>query len=387
MLQKVALALVALLMVASSAAALRAADEKAALSVGLATDRLNRSETCGQCHAEIFKAWQDSAHARSFSDSIFQAALEKASDDRGLPARRLCLTCHAPAALVNGDFGVDQAVTREGIGCDFCHSVKSVDMERRPNPFDVELGGVKRGPFAYLSSPAHETALSTLHRDSPLLCAACHEYTNEHGAAVLSTYSEWKEGPYPALGVSCQGCHMALVPGDRVRPDVAAAADQRFINLHRLVGGSALSQLRRGVEAAFGEVRRESGGVVVKVEVSNAAAGHKVPTGLPPKQVKLLVTASREGKSIFSAERVYARTLLDERGKHPATEGDLFLDSKRVINDTRLAPRERRVETFRFSAPPGELALRARLIYQYKPLVSATGIEEVIQEIEGKVPR
>lgn len=353
----------------------------------LATDRLNRSEACGQCHTQIYKAWQDSAHARSFSDSIFQAALEKISDARGLPARRVCLACHAPAALVSGDFEVSQAVTREGIGCDFCHSVKAVDLARWPNPFEVELGGVKRGPFAFLSSPAHETELSTLHRDSPRLCAACHEFTNDHGTAVLSTYTEWKDGPYPAEGVSCQGCHMSVVPGDRVRTDVAAAADQRVINLHRLVGGSSLSQIRRGVEAAMGDLRREAGQVVARVEVRNVAAGHKVPTGLPAKRVRLVVSALQKGKEIYTAERVYERVLVNESGKPPASEGEIFLDSKRVKSDTRLAPREKRTELFRFPAPPGEVSVRARLLYEYQPLVSVNRIQETIQEIEAKVPR
>ena len=40
------------------------------------------------------------------------------------------------------------------------------------------------------------------------LCAACHEYSNARGVPVLSTYSEWTSGPYPARGQTCQECHM-----------------------------------------------------------------------------------------------------------------------------------------------------------------------------------
>ncbi|MEE9231315.1 MAG: cytochrome c family protein [Acidobacteriota bacterium] len=355
--------------------------------VDLAKDRLNRSEACGSCHAAIYEAWRDSMHARSFTDSIFQASVKQATDAHGLKVRKLCLSCHAPVALVSGDFEVKEAVTREGIGCDFCHSVKSVDLTHRPMPFEVELGGVKRGPFEYLESPAHGTAFSSLHRDSPLLCAGCHEYENSSGVAVLATYSEWKEGPYPGLGVSCQGCHMAIVPGDRVRPEVAVAQDQRLINLHRLVGGSSLSQLRRGLEASIKEATRREGTVVVKIEVHNVAAGHKVPTGLPPKQVRLLLTASQSGKEIFSDERIYARALVDETGKPLLTDADLFLNSVRVARDTRLGPRERRIERFRFPAPPGEIVLDARLLYEYKPFEADAGVRETIQEIHTIVPR
>ena len=353
--------------------------------VDLATDRLNRSELCGECHSDIYSAWEGSLHARSFSNSIFQAALEKATGDRGREVRSLCLSCHAPVALVNGDTEVKKAVTREGIGCDFCHSVKSVDLTRRPMPFDVELGGVKRGPFEYLESPAHETAFSPLHKNSPLLCAACHEYVNDQGVAVLSTYTEWASGPYPALGVSCQDCHMAIVPGERVQKELSSDPDTRLINVHRLVGGSSLSQLRRGLDATLREVGRERGEVEVVIEVRNVAAGHKVPTGLPAKQAKLELIARQGDRQVFSDERVYARTLLDGKGRRPRTDAGVFIDSTRVSSDTRLAPKEVRVERFRFPAPPGEIQFSARLLYQYKPFASDRGVEETIRELEGAV--
>ena len=353
--------------------------------VDLATDRLNRSELCGECHSDIYGAWEGSIHARSFSGSIFQAALEEATDDRGHQARQLCLSCHAPAVLVNGDWEVKKAVTREGVGCDFCHSVKSVDLTRRPMPFDVELGGVKRGPFDYLESTAHETAYSPLHKSSPLLCAACHEYVNDQGVAVLSTYTEWVSGPYPALGVSCQDCHMAIVPGERVRSGLSTDPDTRLINVHRLVGGSSLSQLRRGLDATLREVGRKRGEVEVVIEVRNVAAGHMVPTGLPAKQVKLELVARQGDRKVYSDERVYARTLLDGKGRRPRTDAGVFMDSAKAPSDTRLAPKEVRIERFRFPAPPGEIQFSARLLYQYRPFASDRGVEETIRELEGAV--
>ncbi len=58
-------------------------------TVELATDRLNRSEVCGTCHVQIYEAWEDSEHARSFTGSIFQAALEQTADTRGKKTRRV----------------------------------------------------------------------------------------------------------------------------------------------------------------------------------------------------------------------------------------------------------------------------------------------------------
>jgi hypothetical protein len=378
----------ALLALVAAGASSSGADVPADATAGaLAADRLNPSQACGRCHTDIFRAWQGTVHARSYTDPLFQKALERAEAARGLVARRECLVCHAPAAVVENDFQVNTPVSRDGVGCDFCHSVKSVDLSRWPMPFEMGLDGVKRGPYAYLDSPAHLTAYSTLHRDSPLLCAGCHQYRNEAGAEVLATYSEWSAGPYPALGVSCQDCHMPVVPGERVRSDMATAPGQRIINLHRLVGGSSVSQLRRGLEAAIVESARSGGSAVVKVEVRNVAAGHKVPTGLPAKQVRLVLTVTREGKPVHTEERVYARTLVDESGRAPATEGDLFLNSRKVKSDTRIAPRETRTETFRFAAPPGELSVSARLVYTYRPLVGGEGTEETLQELTAAIAR
>ena len=141
------------------------------------------------------------------------------------------------------------------------------------------------------------------------------------------------------------------------------------------------------MEASIEEATRREGFVVVKIEVHNVAAGHKAPTGLPPKQVSLLLTASQSGKEIFSDERIYARVLVDETGKPPSTDADLFLNSVRVARDTRLGPRERRIERFRFPAPPGEIALDAILLYEYEPSASVAGVREMIQEIHTVVPR
>ncbi|MEE9218426.1 MAG: multiheme c-type cytochrome [Acidobacteriota bacterium] len=355
-------------------------------TVELATDRLNRSEVCGTCHVQIYEAWEDSEHARSFTGSIFQAALEQTADTRGKKARRVCLSCHAPVALVSGDYDVSDAVTREGIGCDFCHSVTSVDLARWPMPFEIVLDGVKRGPFEYLESSAHRTALSQLHRASPLLCAACHEYRNDHGVRVLSTYTEWLEGPYPGLGVTCQDCHMAIVPGERVLADLASGPGERLMNLHRLVGSSSLSQLQRGLDASVRTVKREAGRAEVQIEVRNVAAGHKVPTGLPHKRVKLVLEARQGNRLIYSGERVYTRTLVDGEGGRSSTDAGVFLDSVRVSGDTRLAPKETRVERFRFSVPPGKLSFSARLLYQYQPLASEQALEETIRELQGTIP-
>jgi hypothetical protein len=59
----------------------------------------------------------------------------------------------------------------------------------------------------------------------------------------------------------------------------------------------------------------------------------------------------------------------DAQGNAVEREYVAFLKASRVISDTRLAPEERRTETFTFPIPPGSAAqVRATFWYYYSPL-------------------
>jgi hypothetical protein len=173
---------------------------------------------------------------------------------------------------VTGDCSLQRPITREGVSCDFCHTVADVDLSRPDHPFELQPGKVKRGPLEYAKSPYHETAYSALHKASPLLCIACHEYKNERDVRVLSTYSEWASGPYPVRGQTCQECHMPLVPGTTVGEGLEST--QRRINLHRLVGGSLASRVRGGLDLRFGSLAVGASSADVEVVVTNSGVGH-----------------------------------------------------------------------------------------------------------------
>ena len=332
-------------------------------------DGYTSHEVCGSCHLDIHRAWSESAHARSVTNPAFQAGVAESAAKHGEDARRLCLSCHAPTTFVTHSTDLQDPLVQQGITCDFCHTVKSVDLSRADNPFEIVVGPVKYGPFEYAPSPAHQTAFSILHRNKPTLCAGCHEYKTVGGFPALTTYTEWKQSPYPALGVSCQDCHMALVQGSTARKDVKIREEgsYRFINLHRLVGGGSPGQLRRGVDLKVltAEARGDSG--VVEVEIVNSAAGHKVPTGLPSKQLVLTVRALAGGRETFSQSRVYERKVMDDKGRLIRSDGDLFLAASRQASDNRIAPKEKRRETFRFPLPSGTMQAEITLAYRYAP--------------------
>jgi hypothetical protein len=343
------------------------------------------AEDCARCHSSIHRYWAEGPHAKSATSPAYRKALEALAPAGGTgaarAAREACVWCHAPTVLATGDYGLTQAISREGVTCDFCHTVSDVRMEQEGNPFVIEPGPLKRGPFTYTESPWHETAYSLLHRSGPMLCAACHEYRNANGVAVLESWSEWKAGPYPARGVSCQDCHMALVPGTTADKAVGGQS-QRLINLHRVVGGSSRGQLNRGVEVAIDSVNRSSGTASVQVTVKNVAAGHPIPGGLSSKSLILAVGVETSSDSMaHRQERVYRRELKDKGGRVLTSAGDLFLQAASVGADNRIKPQEARVERFSLSIPEGARAIVARLEYRDASDPSGPPVTSLVTEV------
>jgi hypothetical protein len=348
-----------------SLTALGAGPGTAPIGAAPAEGAYGSAKSCASCHKTIHTYWSESAHAQSVGKASYRdalgAALGAASDKEAV--RRGCVWCHAPTALSTGDYELKQAVTREAITCDFCHTVADVDLGNPDHPFRLEPGKVKRGPFQYAKSPAHDTLYSPLHRSSPLLCAACHEHRNAQGVAVLSTYSEWRDSPYPARGTLCQECHMPLVPGGTVAEGLGGT--QRTINLHRMVGGSGYAQIRRGLELRIESLTRTSASADVQVVVTNARVGHAAPGGLSTKAIVLAVGVDAgSGELLHRRERVYRRDLLDAGGKTLSSVPDLFLRSASVGEDTRLRPQESRSERFTVPTPEGSKAIVVRLEYR-----------------------
>ncbi len=328
------------------------------------------ARVCGQCHEDIYNSWKNSLHAFSLTDPIFDTAFMQAVREGGEDARQFCLHCHAPMTMINGDYELKEGVTREGVSCDFCHSVTAVHLDGRAKPFSSEAGRVKRGDIRSTGSPAHEVAYSKLHTTSEF-CGGCHNYIAEGGAAIMSTYDEWKRGPYAAEGVQCQNCHMVLSAGKVVLQTVKRSRDK--IHLHSLIRDS--EQLKSALSVSIDMAQRRGDTVDVEVTVENVGSGHMIPTGMPTREVVLEVTAESGGYA-RKQERRYRKVVADSRGLPLKTDYETILKGVRVLNDNRIAPREKRVERFQFRVrDSGPVQLEAALAYQYSPAM--IGVREI----------
>lgn len=328
---------------------------------------LQSSTSCKECHVEIYNHWKNAMHSMSLEDPIFQASYIQSYFKTAGKAKYNCLRCHAPATLINEDFDLKEQVTNEGVSCDFCHSIKKVNLENKDHPFELDPGEMKWGPLSDMSSPAHKTAPNPLFKSSEL-CAGCHEYTNDHGVRILGTYSEWKESPYAQEGIQCQNCHMPLIPGKTVKPAVKESS-QKKINLHAISASHSTEELQKALTIEITEINKEKDVVQVVVTVTNKGSGHLVPTGIPARQLILLVELKTPNE-YFVQQKMYGRTLLDSSGNEIKKECEVFLNAAKVSFDNRLKPRETRTERFAFVMPKHKkITVSARIDYFYKTTV------------------
>lgn len=325
---------------------------------------LTSSRDCGECHEEIHNHWKNAMHSMSIDDPIFKASYMESYFNTGGEAKFYCLRCHAPIALINNDYDLKQEITREGVSCDFCHSIKNVNLDNRQNPFEIEVGDTKWGPLSNVDSPAHKTEPSPLFKSSQL-CAGCHEYINEKGVSILGTYSEWKESSYPAEGIHCQNCHMPLIGGKVVNRKIPSSK-QKEINLHAISASHSTEQLRKALKVEIKNIYKEEEIIEVVVGVANVGSGHLVPTGIPSRKLILFVELKTPNE-YFSQQRTYQKIMRDDSGKEIKKECQVFLQAAKVSFDNRIRPKETRRERFVFAKPKNKkITITARIEYLYK---------------------
>ena len=340
------------------------------------------AKVCAGCHEDIYRMWSRSLHAGSLTDPVFDVAymqVLKAGDAR---AQESCLRCHAPTTRVSRDFRLKYGVTREGVTCDFCHTISTVTMANRAEPYTMRPGAVKFGPLGDTTSPMHLTTFSPVHATSEL-CGGCHELVAKNGTVIMGTYSEWKESPYAAKGVQCQDCHMPTVK-DATTVRAGIKVSTKRVNKHDLQGGHSVDQLQRAAKVEILEVSKGSDAVLVRVRVTNVGSGHMMPTGIPSRKVLLTGRLKdARGSVLLEATIRYQKVLADAQRNPLETDADIFLKPSTILVDNRLGPQESRIEQLIFPVTKEmtqdqviggrtyqrNLSVEVALTYSYRPLI------------------
>lgn len=337
------------------------------------------SSECLHCHLTAHAAWWASPHRTSASNPAVQdvyqgtavaldaaacatvggtwgaavepgtlEGVERCFVDVGVSAtggHGACADCHAPG--IDGALGgrdlLDAVGTAydDGVHCDVCHRVESVDLAAEPgvagrlrlvrpsepstNPAFGAWTPLTFGPWDDVPNPRMGGVARALYHQADH-CAGCHEHEQPVwlGAAdparwpdgrlpVQSTYTEWLDSPQ-APDTPCQACHM---PPD---PTVASGAD--LYADHNDGKGSV--GIATGWERPPGSVRQHAfwgprqpeGGMlglaatvdvatavegeelVASVTVTNVGPGHALPTGEPMRALLLVVSATCDGAPV-----------------------------------------------------------------------------------------
>ncbi|MHB1476015.1 MAG: multiheme c-type cytochrome [Coriobacteriia bacterium] len=332
---------------------------------------------CG-CHVDLTEQWKPSMHAQALTDPIYLYKVAQADEATNGAVTPFCLTCHTPIGVMAGEVsGLDHSgaseVAAEGVTCAFCHHVTGTNDpigngSQTVSEEDIRLAQLKdpQAPHAAAYSQFHETAE---------FCGSCHNVNHpSNGVHLEATYTEWKNGPYPAEGIVCQDCHMTPGPGvTKPNPGKAASTgpDREHIYTMTFAGGNValgdavLAEERLKAAAQLDlELPEivESGEVALKTTITNIGAGHYLPTGLTEvRQMWLEVTASDEsGTELLSERRDFGTVMKDEAGNYPAEMWDAF----EVYTDDRIPPRESTSNDYTFPMAEGAVTVKAALYYR-----------------------
>lgn len=250
------------------------------------------AQQCARCHAKQHREWKGSIHAAAASPGLI------AQIDYALPAAQgeSCQRCHDPLA----EQRTDRTLRSEGISCAGCH----VRSWERHGPLDVSPSLLPLAGYPLKTLEIYERGD---------FCMPCHQLpprTAVNGKPLLNTYKEWLEGPYMRRGVQCQHCHM---------PN----REHTFLGVHDP------ATFRQGYTLTA-TARRTDGKISVLAELTNAGAGHYLPTTPTPAAWLRLELVDATGTVIegASAELRIGR--------------DIFFDgSWHERADTRIPPGER----------------------------------------------
>ena len=327
------------------------------------------SNICGKCHVDIFKYWKSSMHSLSYEDPIFMTAYKQAFFDTDGKAREFCLKCHAPVAYYSKDFGFKNEASKEGITCDFCHSISGIDLDNSNQPYKVSPGKTKFGPLKDMESPVHITRAANYFTKSEF-CAGCHELKGKNGVSIISTYSEWKEGPYSKKGVQCQNCHMAYGQGFIVDQNLKKSVAK--MNLHDVSGGHSLELLKNVTKVEIIELKKSGKTISARIKVTNLKSGHKIPTGTPTRELILKVAVKNSKGNIMCQDSiVIKKALIDDQEKELLTDSDIILNANSILSDNRIPPGGSREFFFSFGCDlKGEFFVDALLVYTYRPQIT-----------------
>jgi FlgD Ig-like domain len=354
-----------------------------------------------------------------------------------------CASCHQPLSWIEEPFRALEDIhnlsdnAMHGVSCDACHKVAHIDETKfafpgmYPGVVTVTRPSAATGQVQYgvlgdtnfivpiFMQPSYQPQLVAE------VCGACHEDKNDpdgngdfdepNGVSSEPTYNEWADSPYgdpeSPLFASCVDCHMPSYGAIHACNEIPPDRDPETIRHHRIEGTTAPFLDNSVTLTCTGDVAGDS--LHVHVSILNDLTGHSVPTGLPLRNMVLLVEAWNEndlqplpfgggpvvhdlggigdpaqGYYAGLPGRLYAKVTADSLGASPAFP----TEAATILFDNRIAALASDVTDYSFALPPlgGTIHARARLIYRraFREFIdakgwTATGLGDPLEDIAG----
>jgi tetratricopeptide (TPR) repeat protein len=228
------------------------------------------SSACQQCHADIYREWESSAHHfSSFNNQWYRQAIVYMQDVDGVQASKWCAGCHDAALFFPGNFNtpiknrIFTPAAQAGIGCMVCHSIRAVRSTMGNGDYTIEYPAlfklvdtknpVLRKLIDFLieenPEPHRRTFLKPFMRNDPAdFCSACHKVhldvpvNHYRWIRGFNDYDNWQASGvsgfgarsfyYPPHPENCVDCHMPMARSDD------AGNVHGFVHSHRFIAAN-----------------------------------------------------------------------------------------------------------------------------------------------------
>jgi Flp pilus assembly protein TadD len=208
------------------------------------------SASCKQCHADIYRQWESSAHHySSFNNQWYLQSIVYMQEVDGVQASKLCAGCHDAALFYAGNFNtpikdrVSTPAAQAGIGCVVCHSIRRVKSTMGDTDFVFAYPPLQKlvasnNPILHhmvdylikvAPEPHRRTFMRPFMQATPAqYCSACHKVhldvpvNNYRWVRGFNEYDNWQASGvsgmgarsfyYPPRPMDCVDCHMTLTP-------------------------------------------------------------------------------------------------------------------------------------------------------------------------------
>ena len=214
-------------------------DPNTAHAIVFLNDRFPSATECASCHPVQYRQWAISQHAYAQMSPVFNAMQGSIGRLTNGTLGDFCIRCHTPVGmnLKEKEFmsNIDRHPTsREGITCIVCHRLSQAygKITGRLALIEGDITQPIYGPTGDNTAlidaidqknlitdkdkagrKVHKEVSQLFQLTTSGVCGSCHDVTEANGFRLEEAFSEWKNSPANAKGISCQDCHMGKEPG------------------------------------------------------------------------------------------------------------------------------------------------------------------------------